>query len=87
MGTMASLNASLAGSRPTTPHSTVSTMPASQIWLHAPPPPRRLSLDEITPLNDDPTTSADTTCELTPLSPEDAFTQAALGKDSFETPV
>ncbi|XP_035456375.2 uncharacterized protein LOC118280446 [Spodoptera frugiperda] len=31
MGTMASLNASLAGSRPTTPHSTVSTMPASQI--------------------------------------------------------
>ncbi|XP_028039282.1 uncharacterized protein LOC114249780 [Bombyx mandarina] len=31
MGTMASLNASIAGSRPTTPHSTVSTMPASQI--------------------------------------------------------
>ncbi|XP_041971147.1 uncharacterized protein LOC121727389 [Aricia agestis] len=31
MGTMASLNASLAGSRPTTPHSTVSTMPASQM--------------------------------------------------------
>ncbi|KAG6443850.1 uncharacterized protein LOC115456216 [Manduca sexta] len=31
MGTMASINASLAGSRPTTPHSTVSTMPASQI--------------------------------------------------------
>lgn len=29
MGTMASLNASLAGSRPTTPHSTVSTMPVS----------------------------------------------------------
>ncbi|GBP24845.1 hypothetical protein EVAR_14178_1 [Eumeta japonica] len=31
MGTVASLNASLAGSRPTTPHSTVSTMPISQI--------------------------------------------------------
>lgn len=31
MGTMASLNASLAGSRPTTPHSALSTVPASQI--------------------------------------------------------
>lgn len=43
MGTMASLNASLAGSRPTTPHSTVSTMPASQIWYAAEP-------DEVQPL-------------------------------------
>lgn len=57
MGTMQSLNASLAGSRPTTPHSTVSTMPASQIWYTEEPGKDRIYSRQETKLNRPESTS------------------------------